>query len=266
MTAADALAPARPCVAPDSGSRQSGIDARVSRKSGAALCQAYGVKSGYLHGLTTKWIWEQKGDPEIPATGAVLVVHANHHLESGKRIDDWYPDLPYQTPTPKVLHVNYHTETGQTPYVVGFTCQHGYMEKGGNLLPGIWARCFQEIERCIAPVRIVGAGADVELVRDVCEIFSPSLEPLLNRPTAEVLSVIAGAKGFYGAAAGLGIVAGYMGVPTMMGYPRWLSRMPGTWEDDKCKVVSTFLDELCTEGAISEFASITNGLPLAEGI
>lgn len=216
--------------------------AEEHRRAGA-LAQLYGAKFGYLPGLTTNWVWQQPGNPEIPDSGAVLAVHANRHLENGRRLEKWYPDLPFRTPDPSSTAVNFYEQCDRPKYVMCFMCQHHYMERGGNLLPGQWARLFREIEQTIAPVFVVGAGLDRELIEDVFKLYAPSLEPALDTPLADLIPAIKYATGMFGAAGGPTILATYLGVPTYHLYPRHLEKMANMWEQSDAVSDWRFLDE-----------------------
>lgn len=220
----------------------------TEQKRSGPLFQMLGLKYGYLPGLTTTEVWDHPGNPDIPDAGGVLVVHANSHLETGNRLDKWYPQLPSRNPADALKagkFVSYHSETSGMQYVMVFMCKHGYMEKGGNLLPGIWARILRNIEETVAPVLLIGMGeGDREMLDDVCEIFSPTLRPAFNVPLPELLPHMLRAKAMVGAASGPTILSTYLGTPTINAYPRWLKHMPSTWEQSDHKSVSCFLDEL----------------------
>ena len=236
--------------------------AREQGGRASALAEMYGVKYGMLDGLSTEFVWQyvdeygsNNGEPAIPASGAVLVVQPNRHWEAGHRLVNWYPDLSWRNPTPPIRATTYGHETGMSPYVVVFVSRHGYMEKGGNLLPGQWARIMREIEANIAPVMVLAAGEDIELANDIFEIFSPTLPPLLNVPTANVLAYVKHSLGLFGAHSGIPMLAAWMGRPVLQGYPRWLAPMPGTWEDEACvHSAHCFLDEL--PDAVPAFAEL----------
>lgn len=202
----------------------------------------YGIRHGYLEHLTTRWVWDQPGMPDIPDTGGVLVVHPNGHLEAGKRIEKWYPEFPFKVPAPQPNVALFRTTVGKPPYVVAFCCHMGYME--GNLLPGIWARMFQEIEQHIAPVLIVAADRDVEFAEAICKIFDPTMSPCFNAPLPEVCNILMNARATIGVASGITILSTYYGIPTLHGYPRHLAAMPGTWEHGQANTAACMVDEL----------------------
>lgn len=210
-----------------------------------ALAQLYGVKYGYMPNLTSQSVWahnDRYGDPDVPDSGAVLTVSANRHLEAGKRIDRWYPDLPFRNPAPpSTLATSYKLEANDLRYVVVCMCERNYME--GNLMPGQWARICKMIEASIAPVLIIAGERGIEYARDVLKQFDPTLDPAFCTPLAELLPVIAKSVALVGAASGITILSTYMGVPTLHCYPRWLRPMPGTWEQPGHISDACFMDE-----------------------
>lgn len=216
------------------------------QKRAGALAQMLGARYGYMPGLTTRWVWDQPGEPPIPDTGGVIAVHPNAHLESGLRIEKWYPDLPFENPV-NGLQVNtalYKTEVGSPRYVVAFMCTQAYMEAGGNLHPAAWGRILALVEQRVAPVVIVGAGRDVEYAERVCDTFDPTFSPVFNASLDQVAELLRGAVATVGCASGITILSTYLGVPTFHAYPRHLARMPGTWEQPSARAGWCFLDDL----------------------
>jgi hypothetical protein len=186
------------------------------------LCRMAGVHYAYLPTLTTQWVWSQPGSPEIPESGWIAV-QANRHLEAGKHLKDWYPELPLAYPE---LSVRFQPK--KADYVIGFMCLATYM--GGQLQPKEWAAIFEYVEKHVAPVVIVGAGRDVDFAREVMKFYKSPLPPLFDAPLEEVLPTVLGAKAVVGVASGLLISGITYGKPSLIAYPRWLTSMPGTWE------------------------------------
>lgn len=206
------------------------------------LAAMLGAASGYLPDLSTEYVWSQPGEPKIPDTGGVITVQPNRHLEAGHRLEKWYPRLPFALPQPQILAKVFRQEADSFQYVVAFMCHAGYME--GNLLPGMWARLFKDIEKSIAPVLIVAAGADVGFARKVLDVFDPTLNPVFDAPLDQVAALLAGAQLTVGVASGITVLSTYLGTPTLHGYPRWLAAMPGTWEQPEARSDWCFVDEL----------------------
>lgn len=197
------------------------------QKRAGALCRLAGVRYGYMPGLTTDWVWSKPGSPDLPEKGWV-VVQANRHLEAGKKLTDWYKHYPLQYP---LLRLNY--QSPRCRYVVGFACASNYM--GGQLDPKLWAALYTFIERNYAPVIMIGAGSDVDFCREIEAHFKPKLSPMYDQPLEEAMSVLFGAVSTVGVASGLMISAIAYGVPTIVGYPAHLTKMPGSWEPPTSK-------------------------------
>ena len=189
-----------------------------------ALCRQAGVRYSYLSGLSTTWVWEQPGSPELPESGWIPI-QANRHLENGQHLKDWYPQYPICYPK---LASCYEHPMRFTDYVIGFMCVATYM--GGQLLPSVWADIFHYIEANVAPVLIVGAHADVAFAKEVERFYTPKIEPMYDRPLEEVLAAVRGARGTVGVASGLLISSIAYKTPSIISYPRHLNKMPGTWE------------------------------------
>lgn len=206
-----------------------------------AVARMAGVRYGYLPGLTTGWVWEQPGSPELPKSGWVAV-QANRHLEAGKPLHQWYPELPTSYPDLSPL---FQSRQGAKSYVVVFTCVESYM--GGQLQPHVWANIVAHLEKTVGPVMLVGAGADVVFCRKVESYYRPKVPPSYDRPLEEVAVILTRAKLVVGVASGLLIMSIAYGTPSIISYPRHLSLMPGTWEPDSSVRLSVFQDELQRE-------------------
>lgn len=216
------------------------------QKRSGDLFRMFGLPYGYMPDLTTEWIWSRPGSPPIPDTGAILSVQPNRHLEHGHRIEKWYPEYEFRNPVEFIDQSTmlYGPTAGASGYVVGFMSQERYMEHGGNLKPGQWARIWRMVEDTIGPVVLIGAGKDVEFAEEVLKFFNPTHEPMFNAPFDAVMALFAGAKCTIGAHAGPLILSTYMGIPTLQGMPRWLAPMAGTWEPEDAPWGAVYLDEL----------------------
>jgi hypothetical protein len=200
------------------------------------LCRMAGVDYGYLPTLTTPWVWDQPGSPALPGSGWVAV-QANRHLEAGKHLKDWYPELPLQYP-----ELNTFYRPPKADYVIGFTCLANYM--GGQHQPKVWAEIFNYIHENVAPVMIVGAGKDVPFAREVMKHYRSPIPPLFDRPLEEVIPTVLASKAVVGVASGLLITSIVYGKPSLIAYPRWLAKMPGTWEPPSSKWSWCFTEDL----------------------
>lgn len=193
------------------------------------LLTLYGADVGFMPSLETKWVWDQPSSPILPDTCGIVAIQANRHLEAGRRIEKWYPDLPFRNPFPKTGGaVSYKNTVGSPQYVAVSMGAHDYME--GNLLPDQWAKLLRKIEKNVAPVLLLASRRSEAFLKLVLERFDPTYAPAVSVPLGEMMGVLQNAKAYIGLASGLTILATYGGVPTFHAYPRWLRPMPGTWE------------------------------------
>ena len=226
----------------------------AEQQRSADVFRMAGLTSKYSADFSTEWVWSRPGEPPIPETGAKFSVQPNRHLEHGHRIEKWYAELPFENPA-KFLNwssgIGYKQIVGSCKYVIVFFSHQQYMEDGGNLHAGAWARICRRIERDIAPVLIIGAGKDVDFIGKVLQQFDNTLDPVLNRPLEDIAALIEGSEMVVGAHAGPLILSTYMNKRTFHFYPRWLKPMPGTWEHPDNIWGAGFLDEaelLVTDG------------------
>jgi hypothetical protein len=212
--------------------------------------QLLGVEHGYLPRLTTRWVWNQPGEPELPPRGCV-VVQANRHLESGRRIESWYPDLPVKWPRPRLPR----SDSTAQEFCLLFPGSRHYM--GGNIGVGQWLSIARWLHCHIAPVRLIGAGADIEFVREIAGHYGGGGH-LFDRPLEEVLAaaVSARCRVFVGVASGPLIAATYLGARCFYGYPGHLvAKMPGTFEPPEAIYGFCLLQELVSHlGAVAHLA------------
>jgi hypothetical protein len=212
--------------------------------------QLLGIEHGYLPRLTTRWVWGQPGQPALPTTGCVAV-QANRHLESGQRIERWYHNLPIELPRPRLPL----RDSTRFEFCLLFPGSRHYM--GGNLGVGQWLRIARWLHCHIAPVRLIGAGADIEFVREIAGHYG-GRGHLFDRPLEEVLAAAVSVccRVFVGVASGPLIAATYLGARCFYGYPGHLvSKMPGTFEPPEATYGSCLLQELSSHlGEVARLA------------
>lgn len=174
------------------------------------------------------------------AEGGLFYVHANRHLENGKRIEEWHPWLPLRNPIRSQM--GSWEEFERKDYVTVHMCMASYVEQ--NWLPRAWGKMLEEIEKNFAPVKVVGALWDTDFAKRVFDFYTPSIPPVLDRTLQCSLANIGHAKAHIGLDSGLTILAKYMGVPALQAFPRWLRNdkpdeahpngtwMPGSYDFD----------------------------------
>lgn len=197
-----------------------------------------GVKHGYLPGLTTNWVWQRHGSPEIVSRGWVSL-HANTHLESGHRIEAWYEDKPLSYPKLKFSN----KDSYKNSFALLFPGSRNYMN--GNLDVSQWVRVAEQLKREFGNVRLIGAGKDVEFVNEIIMRVGGHSH-LLDRPLNEVAAAFKSSrcKLFAGVASGPLIAATVEGAKTFLAYPDHLAPMPGTWEPPGSKTGWCFVKDL----------------------
>jgi hypothetical protein len=214
-------------------------------------------------------------EPKDIEEGGVWFVHANRHIEEGMPLHEncpnygggnettWMEWLPFKNPAPPVTMIEGNTppHTGtdagvwqyankakaRKPYVVVHMGNPNYCE--GNYMPRQWAKMLEKIET-VAPVMLVGAKWDESMINEVCKHYTPAHPVLVGQTLSTVFSRICNSSAIVGVDSGLTITATYYGLAALRGYPRWLQRMPGSFEDNSVlhpvnKPV--FMDELYEE-------------------
>lgn len=199
-----------------------------------------GVNHGYMPGLTTDYVWSREGSPVLPSRGCVSV-QANHHLESGFRIEEWYPEIELAYPKMKIEAVD---DFG-AGFALLFPGSRHYMQQ--NLTVAQWVAIARNLKEQYGAVRMIGAGNDVEFTEQIIEGFGGEGH-LLNRPFDDVAAAFTSprCKLFIGVASGPLIAATAAGVKTAMAYPRHLAKMPGSWEQPGADTKWCFVNELPT--------------------
>ena len=210
------------------------------------LCDLVGARHAYMPRLSTQWVWNRESEPEIPnarydparscPVGGWTTAQANRHLEAGRPLAAWYPGLPQVRPELRVT-----PEQGADPYCLAFLCHRDYMQ--GNLSAEAWGRVLQRVHNEIAPVRIVGAGRDLQFAAEVQQHYHSGRAHMFNRHFKEVVAAAMSARLMVGVAGGPSIVATQY-CPTVIAYPNWLVKMPGTWENTDERVYSLLMPEL----------------------
>lgn len=194
----------------------------------------------------------QEGDFD---EGGVFYVHSAVHLGKGKRIEDWHPWLPFKNPAPEVFNGPNMQDTsrvwrwrGCDPYIVIHMGCPLYME--GNYFPAFWAKMIKKIEEKVAPVMLMGAKWDEQMIEEVSHFYKPSLDPCIGQPLSRALSFIVNSRGMIGIDSGLTILATYMGMPALRCYPRRLDLLRHSWYDPATLHEhnrAIFMDELYDE-------------------
>lgn len=174
--------------------------------------------------------------------GGIFYLHANTHVESGERLENFLPWLPIKNPAPDRV-TRWQGDKVSENYIVLHMGHHGYGE--GNWPPRLWAKAVKTIqEHFNLPVMPIGAFWDKKFMEDVLLHVDVKKLPCMDQNFEYALKTIVRSKGFIGVDSGLAIMSKYLGVPTLQAYPSWLvnptptkrnpkgTHMPGAWELD----------------------------------
>lgn len=170
--------------------------------------------------------------------GKRLFVSANNHLEAGKRLEEYLPDLPTS------FHYEINTspkdaETAQrllpSGNVVGiYTSSEGGAKNWRGWHEGEWLDFCQRIRRETgASIAILGAGWDTDLSDKTANLLATSGIPHVNlcgqTPMGVAVEVLKRLNYFVGFASGMGILGNVVGKPGLMFYPEHLSKLMTAW-------------------------------------
>lgn len=190
-----------------------------------AICELVGADWLYAGSVNTDWILDNfagEVDARTITRGSFQFMHINRHLEAGRKLIDWMPELPYANPMD--AFARYRDPDNS---VVVHMCSEAYSE--GNLPDKTWAHMIRNIEANYGPVSIVGALWDSSFAMRVMHHYMPHGKIMLGQSLASVAHEIHHAQAFVGLNSGLAIMATYMGVPTIEGYPTWLTALASAW-------------------------------------
>ena len=188
--------------------------------------------------------------PEANATWASLrrrddfYLSANEYMETGRRIEEFLPDLP-------------------TSFRIDWMCPPAAKAEAAELLPegvrwiGLYGCCYSTArawgfwgvvewirlasalrEALDAPVGfvVVGAAFDTDLGGRLVSMLSAlgmRVSVIIGRPLPVVVEAMKRMKFFFSFPSGLGILAPTVGCPTLMFYPPFLEKMKNAWADPK---------------------------------
>lgn len=180
----------------------------------------------------------------------VAYLEANTHLESGKRIELWMPDLQvnhhYHLDIPYVRVKEAIDVLPSRDYVAIFTSGVSQVKNWKAWNEHDWVNFMDMFRRQIADIDfvLIGAGWDVEMaarVEGLAKRRRIRFTNLANKlHLGSSLSVLKMAKYFVGFPSGLTILADVLYVRTTMFYPKSLQHMPGTYADPERIVTGDF--------------------------
>jgi hypothetical protein len=226
---------------------------RPAARRGAEYARLCGAPAEYDAAVTTDAVWAAPGAPPLRERG-IMVVHANRHLESGRGLESWYPELPlrhhYPLRLPAEADAKARTLLRNLPPkpVCLFTGGASYM--GGQQPPEEWRRLARAVLATWDETALViaGAGEDVPHAAAVADAAPPGRRLLaFNLPVPVLVALLRRCRAFVGVAAGPGILGTAFRLPAALFYPPHLRRMPGTWEPPDMLAAG-----LCPAGLLEE--------------
>lgn len=164
---------------------------------------------------------------------------ANTHLENGKRIESFLPDLetsfriPYQT---KQFSEEAKTYLGDTKKCIAiYTSAYASHRAWGFWREKEWMELIDRINTAFAgqvTFVMIGAEFDQDLTGSLMYRMLRAKLPFIDTVGASlgvVVELLKRCQYFIGFPSGLSILANTIDVPTMMFYPKHLEKMMNTW-------------------------------------
>lgn len=199
----------------------------------ARLCGADAVDDPLL---TTAAVWAHGGSPLLPPRG-VVAVQANRHLEAGRGLESWYPELPakprYEVAVPSWAERRAAALLAGLPAAVAALFPGGADYMGGQQPPEEWARLARAVLATWprAGLALVGAGRDLPHTARLAALLPPKRRAcVFDQPVAVLVAVLRRCRALIGVAGGPGIIGTAFGLPAALYYPAHLAALPGTWE------------------------------------
>lgn len=192
---------------------------------------------------------------------------ANEHLEQGRRIEDFLPDLPtaYELPFQTQAWENEVKDRFiRGPYIGIYASAYSTARNWGFWDEYGWLKLIQLMRGYIpeATFVLIGAEWDAELagnLRNLLQRHHISYVSTIGQPLGYVIEMMKILDyGFY-FPSGLGILSGLLHRPSTMFYPQKnLPRLPRTWADPKSIEDGTFKEcFFCTPEAIFQWVKDT---------
>lgn len=152
--------------------------------------------------------------------GDTFVLEANSHLEAGRRIERFLPDLPttYRLPYPS-NPCNYPSDL-----IAIYTSAYSNARHWGMWGADQWNELLDRLSKQYI---LIGAPYDVGIdLSHRTDVVSSVGEPL-----PVVVEILKRSKYFVGFPSGLSILAETIGTPNFMHYPEHLAKMVNAWAD-----------------------------------
>ena len=152
--------------------------------------------------------------------------NVNHHLEAGKRIEDFNGTVNYKLPWKLGKGKGAFVKSDEFIYFGIYTSNiHNNKNWKGWANPDDWKKFMDGIKYLVPNVKFVGIGAEYDDLMDSLE-FDYTLR---GEPLAKVIKTIKNLDFMFGYPSGIPILAEYFGVNTFMFFPDKLNKMQNSF-------------------------------------
>ena len=148
-------------------------------------------------------------------------LEANTHLEAGKRIENFLPDLPTTYTLPYVTNTN--ADKYPAGLVAIYTSAYSNARHWNLWGASEWNKLLDKLGKQYI---LIGAPYDVGI-----DLNRPDVISSVGEPLPVVIEILKKSKYFIGFPSGLSIIGETLGAPNFMHYPAHLNKMVSTWAD-----------------------------------
>lgn len=157
-----------------------------------------------------------------------FALEANTHLEYGKRIERFLPDLPTSFSLP---FIGASADKYPSGWIAIYTSAYSNARHWGQWGPDEW---FKLMERVGGKYILIGAPYDVGITEELtAKLDEAGIEYIssIGEPLPVVVEILRQSKYFIGFPSGLSILCELIGTPNFMHYPPHLLGMIDAWPD-----------------------------------
>lgn len=165
----------------------------------------------------------------------------NHHLEIGRRIEEFLPDLPVSfridwktSEFEKMLATKSLAQPG--PYIGLYGSSYSSIRSWNFWKAPEWTELAVSVKALIPSARfvVIGASFDTDLANDLVlslRRLGIPVTPIVGMALGTVVEVMKKLSYFFSFPSGLAMLATTIGCPTLMFYPKHLEPMIDAWAD-----------------------------------
>lgn len=196
----------------------------------------------YAPGLSYKVLTEHNIQKRKPFWNGIndrsFYLQCNDHLEQGKRIETFLPDLPTR------FKIDWFTDAVRPNVKINFPATKKYIGIYGSSYSTSRAWGFWNEHEWLELIRkihrhepeyvfvIIGAAWDLDLGRNLVKLLEHERIPFINtigEPLGTVVEIMKRLTYFFSFPSGLGILAPTVNCPVTMFYPKHLEPMMNAW-------------------------------------